>query len=285
MDHGRRQPRDVSRWRARPGANVLTHLLGQTLDELVEKVAVYRRAWRAGGHGESGGRVTLMLHTFVGDVGRCGQGDRARADEALSRQRAQPHQTVRVVVPGLPANAPRQLVRPPTRSSSSSRRKISTALLEHAFERYYETSGLFGTPETCVAMIDRVKAAGIEEVACLIDFGVPHDEVVGSFERDWRRLRALVAEARPVDADDHSIPIAHRTAPGDAPAVHAVARRRARAAIRMAGLRSGACGTCSSAARRFHARLADVARWRRSAGASPTCTARPRRPSGPRATA
>ena len=55
-------------------------------------------------------------------------------------------------------------------------------------------------------MIDRVKAAGVEEVACLIDFGVPHDEVVGSFER-MAALRALVADARPVDADDHSIPM------------------------------------------------------------------------------
>ena len=27
------------------------------------------------------------------------------------------------------------------------------ALLDHAFDRYYETSGLFGTPESCVERI------------------------------------------------------------------------------------------------------------------------------------
>ena len=47
------------------------------------------------------------------------------------------------------------------------------ALLEHAFERYYETSGLFGTPEGCLAMVDRLKDIGVDEIACLIDFGVP----------------------------------------------------------------------------------------------------------------
>ena len=48
------------------GANVLTHLLGQTVEELAEKLALYRQAWREAGHpGE--GHVALMLHTFVGD--------------------------------------------------------------------------------------------------------------------------------------------------------------------------------------------------------------------------
>src|SRR5262249_37736419 len=47
------------------GASVLTHLLGQDLDELREKIAEYRRLWRACGH-QGAGHVTLMLHTYVG---------------------------------------------------------------------------------------------------------------------------------------------------------------------------------------------------------------------------
>jgi alkanesulfonate monooxygenase SsuD/methylene tetrahydromethanopterin reductase-like flavin-dependent oxidoreductase (luciferase family) len=46
---------------------VLTHLLGQSLEELTHKLQAYRQAWRDAGHpGE--GKVTLMLHTFVGET-------------------------------------------------------------------------------------------------------------------------------------------------------------------------------------------------------------------------
>ena len=49
------------------GANVLTHLLDHDPVELGEKIALYRRARGEHGHAPAGGRVTVMLHTFVGD--------------------------------------------------------------------------------------------------------------------------------------------------------------------------------------------------------------------------
>ncbi|HEU5074221.1 MAG TPA: MupA/Atu3671 family FMN-dependent luciferase-like monooxygenase, partial [Polyangiaceae bacterium] len=49
----------------RVGANLLTHLLGQTFEEVAEKVRVYRAAWEKAGHAGRG-VVTIMLHTFVG---------------------------------------------------------------------------------------------------------------------------------------------------------------------------------------------------------------------------
>ena len=52
------------------------------------------------------------------------------------------------------------------------------ALLEHSFERYYETSGLFGTPDSCLTMIDAIKSIGVDDVACLIDFGVSSNAVL-----------------------------------------------------------------------------------------------------------
>ncbi|HYD06989.1 MAG TPA: MupA/Atu3671 family FMN-dependent luciferase-like monooxygenase, partial [Reyranella sp.] len=45
---------------------VLTHLLGQSLDDLARKIDAYRQAWRAAGHAGRG-HVTLMLHAFVGE--------------------------------------------------------------------------------------------------------------------------------------------------------------------------------------------------------------------------
>jgi acyl carrier protein len=54
----------------------------------------------------------------------------------------------------------------------------SETILDFAFDRYYETSGLFGTTETCAKMIDRCKAAGVNEIACLLDFGVETEKVM-----------------------------------------------------------------------------------------------------------
>ena len=48
------------------GANLLTHLLGQTVEELKEKIAIYRAARREAGHAGEG-HVTLMIHTFMAD--------------------------------------------------------------------------------------------------------------------------------------------------------------------------------------------------------------------------
>jgi alkanesulfonate monooxygenase SsuD/methylene tetrahydromethanopterin reductase-like flavin-dependent oxidoreductase (luciferase family) len=42
------------------------------------------------------------------------------------------------------------------------------------------SSGLFGTPERCLAQLARLRAIDVDEIACLIDFGVPADEVLAS---------------------------------------------------------------------------------------------------------
>lgn len=148
------------------GANLLTHLLGQSVEELGEKIVLYRRAWQEHGHpGE--GKVTLMLHTFVG------------LDEAMVREQVrQPLCTylesswnlIQALAEGLGYGKDR---------SSITAEDMDT-LLAYAFDRYYQTSGLLGTPEACLAMIDRLKAIGVNEVACLIDFGVDVDAVLAS---------------------------------------------------------------------------------------------------------
>ena len=49
------------------GANVLTHLLGQTISELGQQLAQYRAARAEAGHDPESGRVTLMIHAFLGE--------------------------------------------------------------------------------------------------------------------------------------------------------------------------------------------------------------------------
>ncbi len=55
------------------GANLLTHLIGQDLDQLAAKLSRYRKARGDAGFDPASGTVSLMLHTFVDDAG-----DRAR---------------------------------------------------------------------------------------------------------------------------------------------------------------------------------------------------------------
>lgn len=71
------------------GAHVLTHLLGQTVEDLATKIVQYREAWDAAGH-VGRGTVTLMLHTLVGDDDDEVHDLRPRADDDLSRRLLRP---------------------------------------------------------------------------------------------------------------------------------------------------------------------------------------------------
>ena len=55
----------------RLGCNLLTHLLGQSIEQLTAKIASYRAARQAAGHSGEG-RVTLMVHTYLDAVSRNG---------------------------------------------------------------------------------------------------------------------------------------------------------------------------------------------------------------------
>ncbi len=169
------------------GCRLLTHLLGQNLTDVANKIRLYRAAWRKAGHAGSG-HVTMMLHTFVGD------------DEEVVRE------TVRQPMKAYLRSAV-DLVRQaawtfPTfvqRSSGNGKTPLEImeseplseadmdALLEHAFARYYNTSALFGSPQRCLAMVDQLRDAGVDEIGCLIDFGIEADAVLAHL-RDLKNL-------------------------------------------------------------------------------------------------
>ncbi len=77
-------------------------------------------------------------------------------------------------------------------------------VLQYAFERYYETSGLFGTVDSCTARVDRLAAIGVDEIACLIDFGVPTDVTLAHLEQ-LDQLRQRASLERPAAADQHGL--------------------------------------------------------------------------------
>ena len=157
---------DTFREAGRLGAGVLTHLLGQRWDELEERISLYREAWREAGHpGE--GHVTLMLHTFVGhDVAHV----REVVEGPLRRYLSNSADLMRGLGRTLGVDLDPASVRP----------EDLDALVGRAFGRFFEGAGLFGTPRTCREQVARIEALGVDEVACLIDFGVDVDAVLAS---------------------------------------------------------------------------------------------------------
>src|SRR5215471_2559340 len=78
------------------------------------------------------------------------------------------------------------------------------AILDHAFERYFSSVGLFGTPDTCMAMVDRLSQLGVDEIACLIDFGIAADDVLaGLTELD--ELRSRWVHCAEIDTEDYGL--------------------------------------------------------------------------------
>ncbi|HEY0094226.1 MAG TPA: MupA/Atu3671 family FMN-dependent luciferase-like monooxygenase, partial [Archangium sp.] len=174
----------------RLGANLLTHLLGQTVEDLKRHLAFYREAWKEAGHAGEG-HVTLMLHTYV--------------DADASRVRARVEGPFRQYL-----KSSLDLMRGLGRTLGIDIESASSAdmdrLVGHAFERYFESSGLFGTPRALREKVSRLRGLGVDEVGCLIDFGIQTDQVLEGlpFLDELRRLcerdSQRATEAIPVPA-------------------------------------------------------------------------------------
>ena len=160
------------------GANLLTNLLGQTVEDLGRRLALYREAWKAHGHpGE--GHATVMLHTFVGpDMEAVREKVRAPFCEYLRTSVDLVKQASSMWA--FAAFAHRSEDTAGGFDETTLSPDDFEAMLAHAFDRYFETSGLFGTPEVCLEMVEKLKGVGVDEVACLVDFGVETESVLAS---------------------------------------------------------------------------------------------------------
>ncbi|MDP6761667.1 MAG: LLM class flavin-dependent oxidoreductase [Planctomycetota bacterium] len=177
------------------GAHILTHLLGQPIEEVAEKIRTYRASLAAHGHDPEAFTVTLMLHTFVGeDVDEV----RELVREPMKAYLGSAVDLVKKFAWTFPAFKRPGGVDAPVADIDveSLTGAEAEAILEHAFLRYFDSSGLFGTPESCIERIDQLKSIGVDEVGCLIDYGLPTDVVLASLPT-LGRLREAVQPAAP----------------------------------------------------------------------------------------
>jgi acyl carrier protein len=57
-----------------------------------------------------------------------------------------------------------------------------TTIATQAFDRYFHSSGLFGSKSDCWGRLQEVSEVGVDELACLVDFGVDGEHVLKGLE-------------------------------------------------------------------------------------------------------
>ena len=200
------------------GANVLTHLLDHGIEQVAQNIRRYREARARAGHDPQAGQVSLMLHTFVG-------ADVTQVKEQVRGPFCAYLKTLGPALEGLARSRGRTL--DPTSPEDAD------ALVAFLFERFFATRALMGTPESCQPLLEELAAAGVDEVACLLDFGPATDEVLEHLPY-LERLRAQCASVpsgvthAPAWERRDAVPLQS----GDGPTLEAI---RARCAREVAG--------------------------------------------------
>ena len=56
-------------------------------------------------------------------------------------------------------------------------KRVIAGLLDFAFERYWSSLSMLGTPRHCAGTLAELAALGCDEAACLVDFGPTPSEL------------------------------------------------------------------------------------------------------------
>ena len=184
------------------GANVLTHLLGQTVDEVAGKVKLYHQALRDAGFDPATRTVTMMLHTYIAANREMA---RAVARQPMKDYLASATALIKQYAWAFPAfKKPQGAAQPMDIDIQSLAPDEMDAILDFAFQRYFEESGLFGTVADAVARVEQLKRIGVGEVACLIDFGIAPDVVLAGLV-PLAQVVAQTNQGQAPQGDDFSI--------------------------------------------------------------------------------
>jgi natural product biosynthesis luciferase-like monooxygenase protein len=164
---------DTYRSAARVGANVLTHMIMQDHAQLTDKIRVYRDERAAAGVAGRG-VVSLMLHTFVG-----ASDDAVRA---LVRPSFREYLRSAVKLELAAAKSAGTVSGGLRMGSDEIPPDLVEEILDMTFDRYYAQASCMGTLDTAEASARRFAAAGVDEIACLVDFGVAPRMVMESLD-------------------------------------------------------------------------------------------------------
>jgi natural product biosynthesis luciferase-like monooxygenase protein len=160
------------------GANVLTSLLGGELKDLIPKIQHYRDARGKAGYDSQTGTVTLMTHTFLGsDLLQVKQD----VTQPFCNYLKNHYELLESLAKGMGINV----------DLTTFSEDDLNSLLEFGVQGFMNGRSLIGTPESCLPFLTQLKQAGINEIACLIDFVQDYQLVMDSLPY-VEQLKALI---------------------------------------------------------------------------------------------
>lgn len=176
------------------GANILTHLLGQEINDLEKNIKIYKQALKENGFPEQEAKIAIMLHTYIG-----------KDLEQVKSEVKEPFKSYLKSSAGLIKNFAASL----NIQLDGGYEKDLDYLFELAFERYWQSSALLGTVESCKNLIEKLSSIGVTEIACLIDFGVENEKVLEGLKylNDLRKEYAILNTKQPASRPISSIQI------------------------------------------------------------------------------
>lgn len=154
---------ETFRYAGQIGANILTHVLGQSLDQLISNIGVYHDALTEHGFSVDDKDITLMLHSYLDSTD----------DIALSIVETPFKNYLKSSL---------NLMAPLAKEIGLDMAEHQQQIIDLAFERFSKANALFGTASSCQGLLERLHQAGITEIANLIDFGVASDKVMSSLQ-------------------------------------------------------------------------------------------------------
>jgi natural product biosynthesis luciferase-like monooxygenase protein len=171
------------------GLNILTHLETQDLSTLAHHVDEYRQARARHGHDPRSGIVTVMQHTLIGD--RSGDAERLGREALGAYLSSAADLEARAVRHGGvmsggrdPAKDQALIVEP----------RLREEMVAYAEKRFLQGASLIGTLQECEEQVARLQQAGVNEIACLIDF-MSDEEAVWSSLASLEKLQARFSDA------------------------------------------------------------------------------------------
>ncbi len=166
------------------GANLLTHLFDLSVDRLAELIALYRQARQQSGLDPESGRVAVAMHTFLADD-----------LDAVRRHSYRPFCDYLKSNAGLVSKL--AVSRGMTVDVSQFTDRQLDEAVDLLFEKFLNGRSLLGTPESCAGLVERLVTIGVNEVACLLDFGPDPGAILGELESLDRLRRKFVAQREP----------------------------------------------------------------------------------------
>lgn len=145
------------------GANILTHMLGQSLEKLAGNIAIYHQALRDNGFSIEDKKISLMLHTYIDRTEQIALGFSEQPFKDYLRSSI-------------------QLMEPVAKETGLDINTQMDDLIEMAFRKFSKENTLIGSPESCQKMLHSIRNIGVTEVACLVDFGVESEKVLKGLE-------------------------------------------------------------------------------------------------------